>query len=142
MVIEVLFIGILLGYLYYEVTGISPGGVIAPGYFALFIKQPDKMGMTIILSLFVWAALQFLSRHFILYGRRKLLMAILMGFFFKLVIEIWIQPVVAFHLDLQSIGYIIPGLIANEMTRQKILPTIFSLGIVTILVYFIIILFV
>jgi poly-gamma-glutamate biosynthesis protein PgsC/CapC len=78
MVIEVLFIGILLGYLYYEVTGISPGGVIAPGYFALFIKQPDKMGMTIILSLFVWAALQFLSRHFILYGRRKLLMAILM----------------------------------------------------------------
>jgi poly-gamma-glutamate biosynthesis protein PgsC/CapC len=142
MVIEVLFIGILLGYLYYEVTGISPGGVIAPGYFALFIKQPDKMGMTIIVSLLVWATLQFLSRHFILYGRRKLLMAILMGFFFKLVIEIWIQPVVAFHLDLQSIGYIIPGLIANEMTRQKILPTIFSLGIVTILVYFIIILIV
>ena len=140
MVIEALFVGIVVGYLYYEMIGVSPGGVIAPGYFALFINQPDKIMMTIISSLIVWAGVQFLSKRLIIYGRRKLLLAILMGFFLKLVVEVWIQPIAILHIDLQSIGYIIPGLIANEMTRQKILPTLFSLGIVTILVYFILIL--
>jgi gamma-polyglutamate biosynthesis protein CapC len=140
MVIEALFVGIVVGYLYYEMIGVSPGGVIAPGYFALFINQPDKIMMTIISSLIVWAGVQFLSKRLIIYGRRKLLLAILIGFFLKLVVEVWIQPIAILHIDLQSIGYIIPGLIANEMTRQKILPTLFSLGIVTILVYFILIL--
>jgi hypothetical protein len=38
-------------------------------------------------------------------------------------------------LDLHSIGYIIPGLIANEMGRQKIVSTLLGLGIVTLIVF-------
>ena len=34
-------------------------------------------------------------------------------------------------MDLQTIGYLIPGLIANEMVRQKPLPTLAALVIVT-----------
>jgi hypothetical protein len=37
--------------------------------------------------------------------------------------------------ELVSIGYIIPGLIANEMVRQKPVKTILSLGIVTCITF-------
>lgn len=135
MIIETLFIGLVLGMLFYEVTGISPGGVIAPGYFALFVHQLDKITVTLTISIIVWVLVSYLSRYLIIYGRRRLLLALLFGFCLKLIVEFWIQPLTVVQIDLQSIGYIIPGLIANEMLRQKVIPTIASLGIVSVCVY-------
>lgn len=140
MVIETLFIGLIIGFLFYEFTGISPGGVIAPGYFALYIQQPNKIIVTILIALAVWAVLEFCARNLIVYGRRKLLLALLLSFTLKILIEQWVQPLQELPFDIQSIGYIIPGLIANEMSRQRFLPTISALGIVTIMVYFAVIL--
>ena len=140
MIIEALFIGVIVGFVFYEVTGISPGGVIVPGYIALHLHQPGKIAVTLCIALAVWGILELSSRHLIVYGRRKLLLALLLSFCLKLAIEHWIQPMQQLSFDLQSIGYIIPGLIANEIARQKFLPTIFSLGIVSILVYFILLL--
>lgn len=137
MIIEALFIGLVVGMMYYELTGISPGGVIAPGYFALFIHQPDKILVTMAISIIVWAMVSYLSRYLIVYGRRRLLLALLIGFCIKLVIEFGIQPIPEIHIDLHSIGYVIPGLIGNEMLRQKVVPTIASLGIVSVCVYLI-----
>jgi len=45
-----------------------------------------------------------------------------------------------FTIDLKSIGYIIPGLIANEIARQKLVLTLSGLGIVTVVTYLIILL--
>ncbi len=135
MVIEVLFIGLVLGFLFYELTDVSPGGVVAPGYIALFVHQPAKIGVTIGIALVVYALIRFLSRYVFLYGRRKLLVALLLGFCLKLVLELWIRPSLPLQIDLESIGYIIPGLIANEMVRQKIIPTLSALTIVTVVVY-------
>ena len=136
MVIVTLFIGLIIGFIFYEVAGISPGGVVAPGYFALFIHQPDRIFVTVLLSLAVWALLEQSSRHLIVYGRRKLLLALLVSFSLKLLLEQWIQPLQQLPFDIQSIGYIIPGLIANEMSRQRIIPTLSALGIVTAIVFF------
>ena len=141
MIIESFFVGLIIGFLFYEIVGISPGGVIAPAYFALFIHQPGKIAVTIAIAVIVWLVIIFLSRRLIVYGRRKLLIALILGFLLKLLIEYKIQPVSGMQIDLQSIGYIIPGLIANEMVRQKALPTLAALGIVTILIYLILILF-
>jgi len=140
MLIEYFFIGLVVGFLFYEFFDISPGGVIAPAYLALFIYQPQQIVMTVILALLVWGIILFLSRWFIIYGRRRLMLALLVGFCLKLVLKNWIQPISFLNVDLSSIGYIIPGLIANEMIRQKLLPTLTSLGIVTILIYLIILL--
>ena len=137
MVIEALLIGLIVGFLFYEFFGISPGGVITPGYFALFINQPNRIAVTIIIALAVFVLLEFLSKHLILYGRRKFLLALLLGFLGKLVIETYIQPMSIVQIDLLSVGYIIPGLIAAEMSRQKIVKTLSGVGIVTITVYFI-----
>lgn len=135
MITELFFIGLVVGFLFYEFVGISPGGVIAPAYFALFIFQPGKMAITVLLAFIIFYILKMLSTRLIIYGRRRLLMALLLSIFLKMIIDIYIQPINMIKLDLQSIGYIIPGLIANEMTRQKVVPTILSLGIVTIIIY-------
>ncbi|MCG6913003.1 poly-gamma-glutamate biosynthesis protein PgsC [bacterium BMS3Abin03] len=141
MIIESFFIGLIIGFLFYEIVGVSPGGVIAPAYFALFIHQPGKIAVTVLIAVLVWLAVLFLSRWLIIYGRRKLLIALILGFLLKLFFEFKLQPLTGFQIDLQSIGYIIPGLIANEMVRQKALPTLAALVIVTVLIYLTLLLF-
>ena len=138
MVIETLFIGLIIGFIFYELSGVSPGGVVAPGYFALFVHQPGRILVTVVIALAVWGLLEVASRHLIVYGRRKLLLALLLSFTLKLCVEQWIQPLQHLPFDIQSIGYIIPGLIANEMSRQRIIPTLSALGIVTAIVFFVV----
>ena len=139
MIYEIFFIGLVVGFIYYELVGISPGGVIAPAYFVMFLDQPLKILITLVLALLVWIIIKTLSNYFILFGRRRLLLALLLGFCLKLVINNLIQPMSFITLDLQSIGYIIPGLIANEFGRQKIMPTLASIGIVSVITYLIVI---
>ncbi len=135
MITEIFLVGLIVGFLYYEIVGISPGGIIAPAYFALHIFQPNKIIMTLVLTMLVFMSVKLLSKHLIIYGRRKLLIALLLGFVFKLSVDLYLQPLSSIRIDLQSIGYIIPGLIANEMLRQKIVPTTLSIGIVTLITY-------
>lgn len=135
MILQLFIIGLVTGFIFYEITGISPGGVIAPAYLALFIYEPDRIIMTIIIALIVYAIIKMLSGYLILYGRRKFLLAVVLSFFLKLLIDSVIQPVDFMKLDLQSIGYIIPGLIANEIGRQKFASTLLSLGIVTMIIF-------
>ena len=140
MIIEALFIGLVIGFLFYEATGVSPGGVVAPGYFALFVHQPDRMLATIVVALLVWGALGLLTPRLILFGRRRLLLALLLGFSAKLLLEQWVIPASGLELDVQAIGYLIPGLVANEMARQQLLPTLAALGSVTVIVYLVLLL--
>jgi poly-gamma-glutamate biosynthesis protein PgsC/CapC len=134
MIMEALFVGLVVGFLFYEVIGYSPGGVVAPGYLALFVADPQRIVVTLLLACGVWGLLHVLSARLILYGRRRLLLALLLGFSATIAVERWIQPLGGLGVDIQSIGYIIPGLIGNEMVRQKVFPTLASLGIVTVLV--------
>ena len=137
MIYEIFFIGLVIGFLYYEFVGISPGGVIAPAYFVMFIDQPLKILITIVIAFIVWKIINLLAERFIVFGRRKLLLALLFGFTFKVFVMGWIQPLSFVTFDLQSIGYIIPGLIANEFGRQKPIPTLASIGVVTSITYLI-----
>ena len=135
MIIELFLIGLIAGFIFYEFVGVSPGGVVAPAYFALFIYQPDKILVTLVLSIIIFFIIKLLSSRLIIFGRRKLLIALVLGFLLKLAIDYILQPMPVIRLDLQSIGYIIPGLIAHEMSRQKVFPTLLSLGIVTLITY-------
>lgn len=132
--IEIFLIGLVAGFLFYELTGVSAGGVVAPAYFAISTHEPVRILVTLAIALAVWGALRFLSGRLILYGRRRLLLALLIGFALKLILERGIQPHPAVSLDLYSIGYIIPGLVGNEMHRQGVAPTILGLAIVTLFI--------
>lgn len=131
---ELFLIGLVVGFVYYEWVGISPGGVVPPAYFALFLHEPERIAVTLALAFLVHAAVRLLQAHTFLYGRRRLLAALLLGFAAKWCAEGLIAPSIPVPFEIHAVGYIIPGLIANDMVRQRVMPTVLSMGIVTIIV--------
>jgi hypothetical protein len=59
---------------------------------------------------------------------------VLISFVMKWLVESFLFQLPVTSIELQSIGYIIPGLLANEMQRQGILITLLATAIVAILV--------
>ena len=47
MVERAVGIGVLLNLLVYEGIGLTAGGMVAPGYLALFLDQPLRVGATL-----------------------------------------------------------------------------------------------
>jgi len=120
---EAVAIGLVLGFFCYEWSGFSAGGFVVPGYVALYWDRPMMVAVTLALALLVYFAIEGIARVAVVYGRRRFTLAVLLGFFghwlLQSVSTAWAVP---FEAD--AIGFIIPGLIANEMARQRVLPTI------------------
>ena len=141
MIYQAIGIGIMVSFAFYEIVGFSPGGIVVPGYVALFLDQPIRILVTLLVALLTYFAVKILSNYIILYGRRRFLTMVLVSFLLKWLIEEMIIKMPISGIELRSIGYIIPGLIANEMRRQGIFPTIYSLAIVSVVVRLILLLF-
>ena len=141
MIYQAIGIGIAIGFLFYELVGLSPGGIVVPGYIALFINQPLRIMVTVAIAILTYYIVSFLSNYLILYGKRRFLSMILISFLVKWIVESFIFQFPVTNIEIQSIGYIIPGLLANEMKRQGIIPTLLAMSIVAILVRLILYLF-
>jgi len=119
---EAVAIGLVLGFFCYEWTGFSPGGFVVPGYVALYWDRPLMVAVTLGLALLVYLAVEGIARVAIVYGRRRFTLAVLIGFAGHWLLQ-WGVPVAATPLEGDALGFIIPGLIANEMARQRVIPT-------------------
>jgi poly-gamma-glutamate biosynthesis protein PgsC/CapC len=136
---ESMAIGLVLGFFFYEWVGFSPGGFVVPGYLALYWDRPLMIVATLGISLLTYGVIHFLSRVAILYGRRRFILTVITGFVFQWLYE-WVgMRTLFFNMEIDTIGYIIPGLIANEIERQRILPTLCSLVIISVAVRLILI---
>jgi poly-gamma-glutamate biosynthesis protein PgsC/CapC len=137
LMVEAIGLGLIVSLLFTEAVGFAAGGFVVPGYIALYLDQPLKIVGTLIAALLTYALLRVLSRFFLLYGRRCLVLSVLLGFLFGALIELF--PNLAFASlegGLSAIGYIIPGLIAYWMTRQGLPQTIAAMLVAAILVRF------
>jgi len=138
MTFETLFIGLIIAVLYVEMMDIYPGGIIVPAYIALYLDQPLKVLATIgvaFLSLYTYKAL---SRFLILFGKRRFVMMVLLG---ALWAQIWFLVLPHFFsspLELRAIGWLIPGLLANNLEKQRIIPTLASMFTVSVITYFLV----
>ena len=125
MVEEAIGLGLVISLLFSETLGLAAGGMVVPGYLALMIHEPLRILGTVVVSLVTYGALQLLSRYMLIYGRRRIVMAVLIGFAFgALSRQLLVVHVSGVPLDLSTIGFVIPGLIANWMERQGVLPTL------------------
>ena len=110
-------IGMVLSLFLTETLGVTAGGIIVPGYIALYIHEPFKIIITFSVSLLVLFIIRFLSNYIFIYGKRRLVLSLILGFFFGYLSKIYLDS------DLSSIGNIIPGLLASWMDRQGALKT-------------------
>ena len=116
-------LGIILSLVLSEALGVTAGGIIVPGYISLFLDQPVQVVSTFLVAILVWLIIKGLSRVMFLYGKRRIVLALILGFFFGYLSR-------TIYVDTESIksvaviGNIIPGLIANWMDRQGVVRTV------------------
>ena len=116
-------LGIILSLVLSEALGVTAGGIIVPGYISLFLDQPVQVVSTFLVAILVWLIIKGLSKVMFLYGKRRIVLALILGFFFGYLSR-------TIYVDAESIksvaviGNIIPGLIANWMDRQGVVRTV------------------
>ncbi len=118
-------IGITVNLLLTEVFGLASAGLVVPGYLALYFAQPSRLVATAALALATWAVVRFgLARLVVLYGRRRFGVTVLVGFLLNMAMLRLLRTMPAEPVDLRAIGFIIPGLIANQALAQGVWPTL------------------
>jgi poly-gamma-glutamate biosynthesis protein PgsC/CapC len=126
-----LAIGLLFSLLCYVTTNLSPGGMITPGWLALALfEDPRKVAVIIVLTAVTYGGTKLLQRFVILYGKRLFAAVMMLG----VTLSGGLSLAVAFGdpaliTSQQTIGFIIPGLVAYQLVRQPIRPTLISTGI-------------
>jgi poly-gamma-glutamate biosynthesis protein PgsC/CapC len=116
-------LGIILSLILSEALGVTAGGIIVPGYISLFLHQPIQVISTFLVAILVWLIIRGLSKVMFLYGKRRIVLALILGFFFGYLSR-------TMYIDTENIkslaviGNIIPGLIANWMDRQGVVRTL------------------
>lgn len=123
-------IGVIISLIFSELLGASAGGIVVPGYIALYLDSPLQILGTLIISLLTWGVIRLISQFTLLFGKRRMVLSILIGFILGLMSRILTFHGQTIHqLQMQSIGYIVPGLIANWFERQGFWKTVSTIVI-------------
>jgi len=135
---DIIIFGIILSIMFYEITEISPGGLIVPAYIAFYINTPQRIIITIIAGILTFLIVKFISNHTIIYGRRKFALCIMISFMIRLILKYFniyiVNEYEIYILGGSVIGVIIPGIMAQEMDRHGIVRTVSSLMILSIFI--------
>lgn len=123
---EAIGIGLLVSLLFTELFGLAAGGMVVPGYIALYLVDPLSVAVTLLAGIVTFLAVHALKSVVILYGRRMTAMAIVVGYLVGMGGRS-IGPGIAGAPDFEFIGYIIPGLIAIWINRQGMVETLTSI---------------
>ena len=129
---EIIIFGVLASIVFHELTQISPGGIIVPGYIALTLDDPLRLAVTVALSLLTWGVVRALSEYIILFGRRRFAVFIIVSFLLRFATGLLSAetelPVTASLV----IGYLVPGILAHEIDRQGAVKTLASMVLVAL----------
>jgi poly-gamma-glutamate biosynthesis protein PgsC/CapC len=126
-------LGIAFSLILSETLGVTAGGVIVPGYIALYLHQPDQIIMTFLAAIIVIGIVKFLSNYMFIYGKRRLVLTLLLGFIVGYMSRNLIFSS-SENFSYAVIGNIIPGLIASWMDRQGVTRTISVIVVTAVLV--------
>lgn len=138
MFFETFLIGIVVAVFYVEIVDVYPGGIIVPAYFAIYLDQPVQLLITLLVAFLGLLSYRGLSRYFILFGKRRFVTLILLGAIGAQIGNLILPHVFASPLEWKAIGWIIPGLLANNLERQRFIPTMASLFTVAVITYFVV----
>lgn len=140
MLTAALIIGVVVSLLLIELVGLSPGGIIVPGYVALLLDRPAALLAFLMVALASYGVLLALGTRLMLYGNRRFAIALLAGMTLSVGAQ-WVVPLYfPIYVEWVGLGLIVPGLLAHQFDRQGVLPTLLMLAIAAPLVRLIVIL--
>lgn len=140
-------LGLVVSLLFSELFGLAAGGLVVPGYIALYVTHPIDIAATLVAALLTFFLVRIVSTFVIVYGRRRTALMILVGYAMGALLnaviasalESSVDPALAHGvapalgamgrtpLEAGVIGYIVPGLVAIWLDRQGVLPTLAAL---------------
>jgi poly-gamma-glutamate biosynthesis protein PgsC/CapC len=118
-------VGLAVSLIFSETLGRGAGGLVVPGYVAVFLTRPEAIGITLGIALVTYGIVYWLSQVLIVYGRRRTVLMLLVGFVLGMIARTVLgltltEPNPAYTV----IGYIIPGLLAIWFDRQGLFDTL------------------
>jgi poly-gamma-glutamate biosynthesis protein PgsC/CapC len=144
-------VGLAVSLMFSEVFGLAAGGMVVPGYFALYLNKPLDILLTIGCALCTFLVVKLLSTFIIIYGKRRTVLMILIGYLIRSMFTVLplestlasaglFSPTAEGGSSLEVIGYIIPGLVAIWIDRQGLVETLSALAAASVVVRLILIL--
>jgi poly-gamma-glutamate biosynthesis protein PgsC/CapC len=125
-------LGVVVSMLFYERYSVTTGGVIVPGYLALFLPHPVQIVVTLLMAMLIyWIVQKILRPRWMLWGRRLFETEILIGLLLQ---SLWlgmlfvVTPSARNLAPLYTIGFLLPGIIAHDMGRQGVRTTLVAAG--------------
>ncbi len=127
-----LVMGVIVSMLFYERLHLTTGGAIVPAYLALGLTAPLTVGITVFGGFATHTIVEkVITKKRILYGRRKFEIEVLIGLAIVSLIfgiRLLIGDMTNWDIAVSSIGFLVPGIIAHDMTRQGPERTILALA--------------
>ncbi len=123
---DIVVLGVLVSLILGELSGLS-AGLVVPGYLALCLHSPYRILFTLAVAVLSALLCRLLERVVILYGRRRFAAVIVLS----MALSAAVSATGLLTADMYVVGYIVPGIIANEFMRQGYLKTLLILFIAT-----------
>ena len=95
--------------------------------------SPARVVSTLAVSVVIYLVTLLLQKWIIIYGRRRFMVVVLLSVIFTWLVE-QITHTGAIGTDIRMVGFIIPGLIANDMLRQGVVKTLAGVTVVAVLI--------
>jgi gamma-polyglutamate biosynthesis protein CapC len=134
-------LGLVVSLFFSEMLGLAAGGMVVPGYVALYLDRPVIILITVVVSYLTYFIVHALSAVMIIYGRRRTVLMILVGYSMGYLIRSFgYLELPMGSVELTIIGYIIPGLIAIWIDRQGLIESLCALAIASVIVRMLLIL--
>lgn len=131
-----LAIGLVLSLVCYLTTNLSPGGMITPGWLALTLVEDYRRAAVIVLmTALTYGGTKVLQRVVILYGKRLFAAVVLLGVLLQATLLLFLQTGYPLLLPHQTLGFVVPGLIAYQLVRQRPVSTVLATTAVSLVSY-------
>ena len=142
-------LGLAVTLLFSELFGLAAGGMVVPGYIALCLNDPMCVALPLLAAWLTYVVVRAISGKVILYGRRRIVLMILVGFLIGALIRalpigdaaVWAGMAGVAATGVAVVGFIIPGLIAIWIDRQGLVETVSVLLMTSVVVRLVLILF-
>ncbi len=130
-----LVVGVVISVLFYERVQLTTGGAVVPAYLALSLPAPLHVLSTLVAGYVTYVLVSVvLSRRLILYGRRKFELEVLVGLGLVALLTVaasTLDGVDASLSGLAALGFLVPGVLAHDMSRQKPGKTVVAVLVTT-----------
>ena len=134
---------IIISMLFYERVQLTTGGAIVPAYLALHLPAPLFIVATLAAGYLTYLLVnRVLARRRILYGRRKFEVEILVGLAVITLaagVGTGLGRIDPLLVGLSGIGFLVPGILAHDMSRQRpgktVLAVLATTGLLGVFVF-------